>query len=220
MRYHGGHRLLLITVYLLACHTRTLMAAQVWWPTALFPAALGAANRLSRSVYWTTDVTAAAALGTARAWPWSRRPCCCASAEELADGQQQTGERQHDEDHLVDMVLARRQSAHQVYYPKGRIKPQRKPRPPFSPAIRDESDQHAEQAHANRRHAVSPHEQPITGHRHRRCDDTESQDGNTDDDQADPPDPQVDDLAPRARNLPPRTRQTHKSNGVNMSPED
>jgi len=43
--------LLLITVYLLACHTRTLMAALVWWPIVLSPAALVAVSRLSRSVY-------------------------------------------------------------------------------------------------------------------------------------------------------------------------
>src|SRR5437660_11612131 len=98
------------------------------------------------------------------------------------------------------MVLARRQSAYKVYYPEGWIEPQRTPRPPFPPAIRDESDQHTEQAHANRRHAVSPHEWLIARHRHRRCDDTEGQG-----------------LAPHARNLPPGTRQTRKPNGVNIA---
>ena len=52
MRYTTAATALLLTVYLLACHTRTLMAALVWWPTVLSPAALVAVSRLSRSVYW------------------------------------------------------------------------------------------------------------------------------------------------------------------------
>ena len=88
-----------------------------------------------------------------------RRVCSILLAtvrEELADGQQQTRQRQHDEQDLVDVVLARRQPAHQVNDPEGRIEPQREPGPPFPTPERDHSDQHAEQAHANRGQAVSP----------------------------------------------------------------
>src|SRR2546421_8595818 len=119
-----------MTVYLLACHTRTLMAGLVWWPTHC--------SRSSRAVYLEVCTGPPTSPPPRRSAPPGglavvTGTCCYASAEELADGQQQTGKRQHDEYHLVDMVLARRQSAHQVYYPENRIKPQRKPRPPFPP---------------------------------------------------------------------------------------
>ena len=51
MRYTtAATALLLITVYLLACHTRTLMAALVWWPIVLSPAALVVARVISKRV--------------------------------------------------------------------------------------------------------------------------------------------------------------------------
>ena len=108
-RAHNASALLLITAYLLACRTRTLMAALVWWPTMLSPAALVTREpSISACVLGPPTSPPPRRSAPPGAWPWSRRNCSYASAEELADGQQQAGERQHNEYHLVDMVLARR----------------------------------------------------------------------------------------------------------------
>lgn len=72
------------------------------------------------------------------------------SWKELADGYQQTGERQHNEHDLVDVVFARRQSTRKVHSPERRIKPEREPGPLFPATKRDHGDQQAEQAQADR----------------------------------------------------------------------
>src|SRR6266702_6858564 len=112
--------------------------------------------------------------------------------EELPHGHQQPSERQHDEHHLVDVVLARRQLADQVCHPEQRVEPEREPRPPLPAAKRHQRQKPTEQAYPDRRQPVSAIQQDITGHGHHRHDHTKGQDADTDHKQADPPNPDRD----------------------------
>src|SRR5438105_4229918 len=67
-----------------------------------------------------------------------------------------SGQREHDEDDLVDTILARGQAADQVGRPEDRVVREGEEGPAFPPPEGGHGDHGTEEAHANRRHTDGP----------------------------------------------------------------
>jgi hypothetical protein len=67
--------------------------------------------------------------------------------EECVHRKKQTSERDYDENNLMDMLLAGRQSAYQVNAPEDRIVPEHKPSPFFAASVWNHSYHNAEYPH-------------------------------------------------------------------------
>jgi hypothetical protein len=113
------------------------------------------------------------------------RPCS-PSREELAHGEQQARKREYDEQDLVDVLFAGRQSACEVHCPEDRVIPQGEPGPPFTASVRNRGDQEAEHPHPDRRHADRSQVWRLTRSRDCCGDETKNDDGDADDRERDP----------------------------------
>ena len=134
------------------------------------------------------DTPHAAPLYEFARYPDASGPLARTAQEEITHRQKQSCEREYDEQDLVDVVSARRQSTQKVRQPEDGIVPQGEPGPLLPASVGDHGDQDPEETHAYRGYANRPQPQGVTRTGPRGDDLAEGQDAQPGDRQRNPAD--------------------------------